>query len=199
VHRPGSAGPPRSVHWSNPGPLCPRQPGTGCVWSPGGQRLSPKINRACSGWRRRPLLEAQRLTAEAVRAEELAKVDQVRAALVAAVGHDLRTPLAAIEAAVSSLRQPHLDLPNEAKAELLATIEEASDRLTNLVENLLSLSRLQAGALSVNSSPSLWTEPSPRQCSTPDHCPSRSRSTFQIICRQCGLMLASWNASLATW
>jgi K+-sensing histidine kinase KdpD len=95
------------------------------------------------------LLEAQRLTAEAVRAEELAKVDQVRAALLAAVGHDLRTPLAAIKAAVSSLRQPQLDLPNEAKAELLATIEEASDRLTNLVENLLSLSRLQAGALSV--------------------------------------------------
>jgi K+-sensing histidine kinase KdpD len=95
------------------------------------------------------LLEAQRLTAEAVRAEELAKVDQVRAALLAAVGHDLRTPLAAIKAAVSSLRQPQLDLPNEAKTELLATIEEATDRLTNLVENLLSLSRLQAGALSV--------------------------------------------------
>src|SRR5215204_6064823 len=95
------------------------------------------------------LLEAQRLAAEAVRAEELTQIDQVRSALLAAVGHDLRTPLAAIKAAVSSLRQPQLHLPTEARAELLATIEESSDRLTNLVENLLSLSRLQAGALSV--------------------------------------------------
>ena len=96
------------------------------------------------------MLEAQRLTEQAARANELAEIDHVRLALLAAVGHDLRTPLAAIKAAVSSLRQPHLRLPAEARAELLATIEESSDRLTDLVENLLSLSRLQAGALNVH-------------------------------------------------
>ncbi len=94
-------------------------------------------------------LETQRLADEASHARELAEIDRVRSALLAAVGHDLRTPLAGIKAAVSSLRQPDLDLPGEARAELLATIEESTDRLDGLVENLLSMSRLQAGMLSV--------------------------------------------------
>jgi two-component system sensor histidine kinase KdpD len=95
-------------------------------------------------------LEAQRLSQRAARAQELAEIDEVRAALLAAVGHDLRTPLAGIKAAVSSLRQPDISLPAEAQAELLTTIEESGDQLINLVENLLSLSRVQAGALSVH-------------------------------------------------
>ncbi|HET9141240.1 sensor histidine kinase [Actinophytocola sp.] len=98
-------------------------------------------------------LEAQRLADQAARARELAEVDRVRSALLAAVGHDLRTPLAAVKAAVSSLRQSDIDLPSEAKAELLATIEESTDRLDALVDNLLSMSRLQAGALSVHPQP----------------------------------------------
>jgi len=98
-------------------------------------------------------LETQRLADEVARAQDLAEVDRVRAALLAAVGHDLRTPLAGVKAAVSSLRQPDLDLPPEARAELLATIEESTDRLDALVENLLSMSRLQAGMLSVNLEP----------------------------------------------
>jgi two-component system sensor histidine kinase KdpD len=51
---------------------------------------------------------------------------------------------------VSSLRQPDLDLPADARAELLATIEDATDRLATLIDNLLSMSRLQAGVLSVD-------------------------------------------------
>jgi two-component system sensor histidine kinase KdpD len=98
-------------------------------------------------------LEAQRLSDEAQHARGLAEVDRVRAALLAAVGHDLRTPLAAAKAAVSSLRQPDLDLPADARAELLATVEEATDRLAALVDNLLSMSRLQAGVLSVDLRP----------------------------------------------
>jgi two-component system sensor histidine kinase KdpD len=98
-------------------------------------------------------LETQRLADQAARARELADVDRVRAALLAAVGHDLRTPLASVKAAVSSLRQPDLDLPPDARAELLATIEESTDRLDALVENLLSMSRLQAGMLSVHLEP----------------------------------------------
>jgi two-component system sensor histidine kinase KdpD len=98
-------------------------------------------------------LEAQQLAGQAAQARQLADIDRVRAALLAAVGHDLRTPLAAIKAAVSSLRQPDIDLPAEARAELLATVEESTDRLDALVENLLSMSRLQAGVLSVHLQP----------------------------------------------
>ncbi|MBO0868358.1 MAG: DUF4118 domain-containing protein [Micromonosporaceae bacterium] len=98
-------------------------------------------------------LDAQRLADEAAAARDLAEVDRVRSALLAAVGHDLRTPLAGIKAAVSSLRHPELDLPAAARAELLATIEESTDRLDALLENLLSMSRLQAGVLSVRLEP----------------------------------------------
>src|SRR5215475_12527271 len=77
-------------------------------------------------------LQAQRLADEAAAARDLAEVDRVRSALLAAVGHDLRTPLAGIKAAVSSLRHPELDLPAAARAELLATIEESTDRLDAL-------------------------------------------------------------------
>jgi K+-sensing histidine kinase KdpD len=94
-------------------------------------------------------LEAQRLTAQAAQANDLAEMDRVRSALLAAVGHDLRTPLAGIKAAVSSLRHPDLRLSGHAQSELLATLEESTDQLANLIDNLLSLSRLQAGALSV--------------------------------------------------
>jgi two-component system sensor histidine kinase KdpD len=98
-------------------------------------------------------LETQRLADEAAQARGLAEVDRLRAALLAAVGHDLRTPLAGIKAATSSLRHPDLELPAAARAELLATIEESTDQLTALVDNLLSMSRLQAGALSVHLEP----------------------------------------------
>jgi K+-sensing histidine kinase KdpD len=98
-------------------------------------------------------LEAQRLADQAAHARDLAEIDRVRSALLAAVGHDLRTPLAGIKAAASSLRQPDLHLPANAQSELLATIEESADRLDALVDNLLSMSRLQAGALSVHLQP----------------------------------------------
>jgi K+-sensing histidine kinase KdpD len=98
-------------------------------------------------------LEAQRLANQANQAMELAEIDRVRAALLAAVGHDLRTPLAGIKAAVSSLRQPDLELPDVARDELLSTVEESADRLDALIDNLLSMSRLQAGVLSVRPEP----------------------------------------------
>jgi len=95
-------------------------------------------------------LEAQRLAADAARADGLAQIDRARSALLAAVGHDLRTPLARIKVSVSSLRQSDAILPEAEQAELLATIEESSDTLSELVDNLLGLSRLQAGVLSVH-------------------------------------------------
>jgi K+-sensing histidine kinase KdpD len=94
-------------------------------------------------------LEAQRMAERAAQAEQLAEVDRLRTAILAAVGHDLRTPLASIKAAASSLRAPDVAFSDADRDELLATVEESTDRLDDLVENLLAMSRLQAGVLSV--------------------------------------------------
>jgi two-component system, OmpR family, sensor histidine kinase KdpD len=79
----------------------------------------------------------------------LAESDRQRTALLSAVSHDLRTPLAAAKAAVSSLRSGEVRWSDGDRREFLATAEDALDRLTALVTNLLDLSRLQAGALPV--------------------------------------------------
>jgi two-component system sensor histidine kinase KdpD len=94
-------------------------------------------------------LEQQRLAAEAEAAKPIAAADRMRTALLAAVSHDLRTPLASAKAAVTSLRSPDVRWNAADTAELLATADESLDRLTHLVENLLDMSRLQAGALSL--------------------------------------------------
>lgn len=92
----------------------------------------------------------QRLAAEAAQAEQLAATDRVRAALLAAVSHDLRTPTAGIKAAVSTLRQHDVAWTEEEQEELLATIEDSTDRLTTLITNLLAMGRIQAGGVSVH-------------------------------------------------
>ncbi len=94
-------------------------------------------------------LEQQRLTAEAEAARPIAEADRMRTALLAAVSHDLRTPLASAKAAVTSLRSSDVQWDDADRDELLATADESLDRLTHLVDNLLDMSRLQAGALSV--------------------------------------------------
>src|SRR5262249_26448159 len=73
----------------------------------------------------------------------------MRTALLAAVSHDLRSPLASAKAAVTSLRAADVQWDPQDRAELLATADESLDRLARLVDNLLDMSRLQAGALSV--------------------------------------------------
>lgn len=90
--------------------------------------------------------EQQRLQAEADRLAVLEQVDQQRAALLRAVSHDLRTPLAAIRAVASDLRSG-TDHPQATRDELLDLVWDESDRLDRLVANLLSLSRIEAGAL----------------------------------------------------
>jgi len=97
--------------------------------------------------------EGRRLTDEAREARSLATVDRQRTALLAAVGHDLRTPLAGIKASVSTLRQTDIRWSDAEREELLATIEDSADRLEAVVGNLLDASRLQAGALSVRAEP----------------------------------------------
>ena len=102
--------------------------------------------------------EDQQLAGEAAQARQLAEVDRLRAALLAAVGHDLRTPLAGIKAAVSSLRQRDVTWSPDEQSELLETIEESADRLDDLIANLLAMSRLQAGAVSVDVRPVVLEE-----------------------------------------
>ncbi|MFF2026856.1 DUF4118 domain-containing protein, partial [Streptomyces sp. NPDC058171] len=93
------------------------------------------------------VLDRRRLQEEADRAHTLAEGNRIRTALLAAVSHDLRTPLAGIKAAVSSLRSDDVAWSEEDVAELLAAIEEGADRLDNLVGNLLDMSRLQTGTV----------------------------------------------------
>ncbi|POX41092.1 histidine kinase [Streptomyces sp. Ru73] len=93
------------------------------------------------------VLDRQRLVGEAERARELAEGNRIRTALLAAVSHDLRTPLAAIKAAVTSLRSDDVSWSEEDEAELLAGIEDGADRLDHLVGNLLDMSRLQTGTV----------------------------------------------------
>ncbi len=91
--------------------------------------------------------ERQRLRIQAGQAEALAEGNRMRTALLAAVSHDLRTPLAAVKAAVTTLRQTDVAWSPEDQAALLATIEEGADRLDSLIANLLDMSRIQTGAL----------------------------------------------------
>jgi two-component system sensor histidine kinase KdpD len=94
-------------------------------------------------------LDAQRLAHDAAEASALAEVDAVRTALLRAVSHDLRTPLASIKAMVSGLRDGSVAWTAAQTAEALATVDEETDRLNRLVGNLLDASRLQIGALAV--------------------------------------------------
>src|SRR4029079_9035112 len=92
-------------------------------------------------------LDRRRLRDEADTAASLAEANALRAALLQAVSHDLRTPLAGIKASVSSLRQRDVTWTAEQQAEFQATIEEETDRLTKLVGDLLDMSRIQADAV----------------------------------------------------
>ena len=91
--------------------------------------------------------ERRRLRAEARRAEQLAAANELRSAILQAVSHDLRTPLASIKASVSSLRQGDVNWSAAETREFLSTIADETDRLTTLVTNLLDMSRIQAGAV----------------------------------------------------
>ena len=92
-------------------------------------------------------LESRELRAEASAATALAQADALRTALLRAVSHDLRTPLASIKAASTTLLADDVELSSDAVHQLQKTIDEEADRLNELVTNLLGMSRLQAGAL----------------------------------------------------
>jgi two-component system sensor histidine kinase KdpD len=95
----------------------------------------------------RTVLERDRLRREANQGRKDRDRAAFRTALLAAVSHDLRTPLAGIKAGISSLRSTDVELSTEDQAELLATVEASADRLQALVDNLLDMSRLDAGVV----------------------------------------------------
>lgn len=114
-----------------------------------GRQLASRDRRVLSVVARQAagLVRQEELAAEAGRAEALMRTDELRRSLLSAVSHDLRTPLAAAKAAVSSLRADDVDFSPGDTAELLATVEESVDQLTDLVGNLLDSSRLAAGVV----------------------------------------------------
>ena len=135
-----------------PGPGAARpgrcRPRTGGCWP----RSPPRPRSRCG---------SERLADAAAEAGPLAEADRTRTALLAAVSHDLRTPLAVGEGRGHRLRSPGVQWTDAERAELLATADESLDRLTRLVNNLLDMSRLQAGALGVHPAPSASTTSCP--------------------------------------
>lgn len=96
---------------------------------------------------------SRRASLAAAEAAQLEAADKMRTALLDAVSHDLRAPLSAARAAIDTLRDPQFDLPAEDHAELLDAADDSLGRLTRLVENLLDMSRIQAGALKLRLEP----------------------------------------------
>lgn len=92
-------------------------------------------------------IERERLQERALEAEALTRVDELRTALLRAVSHDLRTPLAGIKAAVSGLLQDDVEWNEADRREMLRLVEGETDRLTSIVVNLLDLSRIEAGVV----------------------------------------------------
>ncbi|WP_448710544.1 ATP-binding protein [Microbacterium profundi] len=97
-------------------------------------------------------IEHTDLSATAKEAEALAETDQVRSALLSALSHDLRRPLAAAVAAIGGLRGAH-HLSASDRDELLATADESLAALSALVTDLLDVSRVEAGVLAVSATP----------------------------------------------
>jgi two-component system, OmpR family, sensor histidine kinase KdpD len=93
------------------------------------------------------VLERDRLLRTATEAEIFKQTDQIRRSMLAAVSHDLRSPLAAIKASVTDLMDPDVPRTDEERGEVLQTIDAETDRLDTLVANLLDMSRIEAGVL----------------------------------------------------
>ena len=100
-------------------------------------------------------IDRERLGRRAVEAETLRRSDAIKTSILRAVSHDLRSPLTAIRTATDGLESSDLELSDDDRASLLATIDTETRRLDRLVANLLDLSRLELGA--AEPKPELWT------------------------------------------
>lgn len=94
-----------------------------------------------------------RLSLQKSEVETLARTERLRAALLSSISHDFRTPLSSILASVSSLKDFGDSFDPETRRDLLETIEEETERLNRFVRNLLNMTKLEAGALVVETGP----------------------------------------------
>jgi two-component system sensor histidine kinase KdpD len=117
------------------------------IWR--GRPLSPAEERVLHAFATQGALGLERvqLASAQARTKILEESDRMKSSLLSSVSHELRTPLATIKAAASSLNSDEFTLDSAARADLLQAIEEEADRLNQLVGNLLSMSRIEAGAL----------------------------------------------------
>ena len=136
------------------------------------------------------LLEREQLRGEASSARVERARSDIRSSLLAAVSHDLRSPLAGIKACVGTLRATDLDLPDADRAELLAGIESSADRLQGLIDNLLDMSRLDAGALVLRTEPVALDEVVPRALEgvPPERVDVDVRVTLPMVIGDAGLI-----------
>lgn len=104
------------------------------------------------------MLQREELTASQRENVRLAEGNKMRTSILRAVSHDLRTPLAGIKLASSSLRDKTITLGQEEQEELLATIESGADRLDGLVSNLLDMSRITADSVAPLIGPVYWAD-----------------------------------------
>src|SRR5215210_6914415 len=117
------------------------RPGRGAFRAEDQQTLMTFVDQAALA------LERARMSQEAAQASALAQSDELKSALLAAVSHDLRTPLASIKASATSLLDDSVAWDEETRHDFLQAIDEETDRLTLMVSNLLDLSRIEGGAL----------------------------------------------------
>ncbi len=124
-------------------------------------------------------VEHRELTRTAVDAERIAAADRVRSAILAAVGHDVRRPIAAASAAVQTLHAADIELSPADREALLTTADESLRQLAGLLADLLDVSRVQAGVLAVTR-----CRPPSRRSSHPHSTNSSSdRTTSTSTCR----------------
>jgi len=119
------------------------------LWREHTRQMTPEETRLLEAYTSQGALslERVRLVRSEYKARVLEESDQLKSSLLNSVSHELRSPLAAIKASVSSLRSGTVDWNIDARKELLATIEEETDQLNLLVGNLLDMSRIESGAL----------------------------------------------------
>lgn len=104
------------------------------------------------------LQQRQALRRSLEQTTKLAEGNKIRTAILRAVSHDLRTPLAGIKLAVTALQRQHARLPEEVRAEMLQTIDSYSDRLDALIGNLLDMSRISSDAIAPHTAPVTWRD-----------------------------------------
>ena len=118
----------------------------------GEPKLQPKDEQLLRVYASQSVLaiERARLLQSETRTKVLEESDRLKTSLLSSVSHELRTPLATIKAAVSSLRSKTVEWDSEARTVLLEAVDEETDHLNQLVENLLNMSRIESGALQPN-------------------------------------------------